>query len=201
MAYHRSKTIDNVVFSMERKQVAGMKAVALTIDTGKWEVTAASLPFPNPSAHRKKALLNLKIDPATGYDPDKDVVAPHGIIGQSYDGDGEGIDGAVDDYGHGEEVTTKAMAEGAIEGEQTDYKMAGPYMTDFKFSRFAMSAAQPRDTTKLRGKRVRREKNGAGASPDVAPSVEDVAEAEADAAAPQQRRLEEALGWLWRSVF
>jgi hypothetical protein len=32
-------------------------------------------------------------------------VAPHGIIGQSYDGDGEGIDGATDDYGQGGEVS------------------------------------------------------------------------------------------------
>merc|ERR1719482_64054 len=113
---------------MERKQVAGMKAVALTIDTGKWEVVAASLPFPNPKAHPKKALLNLKIDAKEGYDPDHDAVAPHGIIGQSYDGDGVGVDGAVDDYkAGGDEVTTTAMAEGAIEGEHSDYKMAGPW--------------------------------------------------------------------------
>jgi hypothetical protein len=105
MSYHRAKTIDNVHLSMERKQVAGMKSIALTIGTGKWEITAASLPFPNPAAHRKKALLNLRIEPKEGYDPEKDVVAPHGIIGQSYDGDGEGIDGATDDYGQGGEVS------------------------------------------------------------------------------------------------
>jgi hypothetical protein len=144
MSYHRSKTIDNVHISIERKQESNMRAVALTIDNGEWEVVASSLPFPNPRAHPGKALLNLKIAPkevadtssanltiprpsssqpslltlssqpptplspnlaATwqGYEPEKDVVAPHGIIGQSYDGDGVGIDGATDEY-TGEEV-------------------------------------------------------------------------------------------------
>jgi hypothetical protein len=100
------------------------------------------------------------------------------------------------------------MAEGALEGEHTDYKMAGPHTTDFKYTRFDKSAARPRDTTKLGGKRVRRSKpaRGTGASADVAPSAEDMAQAEAEAAAaPQSRRLgETALGWftkLWHAVF
>jgi hypothetical protein len=83
------------------------------------------------------------------------------------------------------QVTTKAMAEGAIEGEHTDYKMAAPFATEYKYSRFDKSAATPRDTSKLRGKRVRGAKpttRGGGASADVAPSVEDMVAAIADSA-------------------
>ena len=45
------------------------------------------------------------------------VVAPHGILGQSFDGSGIAVDGAVDPKPQpGELMTTKAMAEGSIEG-------------------------------------------------------------------------------------
>ena len=51
---------------------------------------------------------------------------PHGIIGQSYDGDHLGIGGAKDDYTYRAEspvITTKAMAEGAIEGDASHYEL------------------------------------------------------------------------------
>jgi hypothetical protein len=83
------------------------------------------------------------------------------------------------------QVTTKAMAEGAIEGDHHDYKMWGPYRTEYKFSRFDKTSARPRDTTTLHGKRVRRQqpsRGEIGASADVAPSVEEVIQAEYDAA-------------------
>ena len=150
-----------------------MTAVALTVDNGNWVITVWSLPFPNPKAHPGKALLNLKVAPKEGYDPEKDSVAPHGLIGQSYDGDGEGIDGATDDYS-GAEMTTKAMAEGAIEGEASEYKMTHKFSTRFKYSRFGQSAAAPRDTSKLTGKRVRGKAAHASASPDVVPSADEV---------------------------
>ena len=45
------------------------------------------------------------------------AVAPHGILGQSFDGSGIAVDGAVDPKPQpGELMTTKAMAEGSIEG-------------------------------------------------------------------------------------
>jgi len=127
---------------------------------------------------------------------------------------GVGVAGAVDDYkAGGNEVTTKAMAEGAIEGEHADYKMGGPWATEFKYARYGRTAARPRDVGTLRGKKVHREKpaQGFGGTADVAPSAEDMAEAgEAEAAAvPPSRRLEEqstsekVLAWLrklWHSV-
>ena len=51
-------------------------------------------------------------------------VAPHGIVGQSFDGDGIGINGARDPEPRaGTNLTTAAMAEGAIEGSWRDYVM------------------------------------------------------------------------------
>lgn len=59
------------------------------------------------------------------FDADHAAAAPHGLLGQAYDGDGIGVIGATDDY-RGEEITTSAMGEGAIEGVHTDYKMVRP---------------------------------------------------------------------------
>ena len=60
---------------------------------------------------------------------------PHGIVGQSFDGDGLPRSGRLDDYS-GAEVMTRAMAEGAIDGVAQDYRVYQPYDTEFRFSRF-----------------------------------------------------------------
>ena len=60
---------------------------------------------------------------------------PHGVVGQSFDGDGLPRSGRLDDYS-GPEVTTSAMAEGAIEGVADEYRMSAPYATEFRYSRF-----------------------------------------------------------------
>ena len=79
---------------------------------------------------------------------------PHGLIGQSYDGDNMAVSGKTDDYTHRVEVTTTAMAEGAIEGSATDYALSTPFDTGFKYSRFAKIGSDecaPRDVSKLKG--------------------------------------------------
>jgi len=92
-------------------------------------------------------------------------VAPHGIVGQSFDGDGIGISGARDPAPRaGANLSTTAMAEGAIEGSWRDYVMASEYDTAFKFSRFGAAFAAPRDTTGLTGERVRSPANTAGSA-------------------------------------
>jgi hypothetical protein len=168
---HRTGTfsVENVKLVIREKKMGGIgHGVALTVSTGKWEVQAWSKRFPNPMANPGKALLNVAI--AAQYDANHDVVAPHGVIGQSYDGDSVAVDGATDDY-TGKEITTKAMAEGAIEGVAADYKMAGPFETNYKFTRFDATAAKPRDASKLSGrKEVKAKTEGwgtTGATPDV----------------------------------
>merc|ERR1712203_699222 len=95
-----------------------------------------------------KILLDIKI--VALYDADSDVVAPDGIFGQAYDGDKMAIDGAVDSD-RGTVSTTKAQAEGAIEGTWTDYKMASKFATLFKYTRFDVTSAKHRDVTQLTG--------------------------------------------------
>lgn len=77
------------------------------------------------------------------------AVPPHGIIGQAWDGDGKAIDGEQDLFPVSGEFTTYAMAKGAIEGTPNDYKVATPFATDFKYSRFDRMSAEPRNVAKL----------------------------------------------------
>jgi hypothetical protein len=166
--------LENLVITVREKKMGETgqwgtgHGIALTVSTGRWHVQAWSKPYPNMAANPGKALINLQIE--STYDADHDVVAPHGLIGQSYDGDGIAVDGAEDDY-QPDEVTTSAMAEGAIEGKASDYKMSGAFATDYMFSRFDLTEAKPRDVSKLTGrKRAVAWRNGAravGAQPDV----------------------------------
>jgi len=62
------------------------------------------------------------------------------------------VSGKTDDYKDRQEVTTTAMAEGAIEGSANEYTVSGPFDTGFKYSRFARVASDecaPRDVSKL----------------------------------------------------
>lgn len=162
--------IENVELSLRERKMDGIGShgMALIVSTGRWEVKAWSKRYPNAAANPGKALLNVAI--SAQYDADHDVVAPHGLIGQSYDGDNIAVDGEMDDY-TGKEITTKAMAEGAIEGTAADYRVTGPFSTDFKWSRFDATQAMPRDVIQLSGrKKAASPKQGfgsAGATPDV----------------------------------
>jgi len=46
------------------------------------------------------------------------------------------------------------MGEGAIEGVAADYEMASKFATAFKFARFGLEEAKPRDASKLSGEKV-----------------------------------------------
>jgi len=63
--------------------------------------------------------------------------------------------GATDKY-TGNEFTTSAMGEGAIEGTAKDYEMADKFATDFKFSRWGLDVAKPRNVSALTGVKVKR---------------------------------------------
>jgi hypothetical protein len=166
--YAREYKLDNVKLSLKSKKVGLVSnaghGMTLTIDTGNWEVTATSKAFGKEQSG--KALLNIKLKAL--YDADSDPVAPHGLIGQSYDGDDVKVDGKLDDYA-GDEVTTKAMAEGAIEGVGSDYKMASRFDTAFKYSRFDATSAKPRDVNQLAGIKSKATSKGGeiGAAADV----------------------------------
>lgn len=61
------------------------------------------------------------------------IEGAHGIVGQNYD---RPRNGRRHVYPRTGVFTTSAQAEGAIEGVHTDYLMADPYSTVFRFSRF-----------------------------------------------------------------
>ena len=138
---------DDVSVTLTRKHA---REAAVAVRNGDFEVTAASryLGYAEQNKHMKRLDVSIK--------PLKDVarseVAPHGLLGQTFDGDGVAVDGALDDYS-GKEVFTKAMGEGAIEGVAADYVIsrADPFSTAFKYNRFGASSAAPRDATKLTG--------------------------------------------------
>jgi len=149
---------DGVRVRLERVHT---REVELTLTTGEWVVKAASryLAFASQNAFKKR--LDVVLEPLKDT---LEQVAPHGLIGQTFDGDAIAIDGAVDDYSP-DVVVTLAMGEGAIEGDASDYeiKRSEPFSTAFKFSRYDAVHAVPRDVSKLTG--LHREVRTAGSSP------------------------------------
>jgi len=87
------------------------------------------------------------------YDVDADIVAPHGLIGQTFDRSHCPVHGRQDDYRSWDattrELTTHSNAEGAIEGMAEDYQVSSLSSLDFKYTRFRKRSAAPRDTSRL----------------------------------------------------
>ena len=105
--------VDNVRVLM----ATGSKQLAITVD-GQWGLTASVSAFPFASLNPGQRLLDIEAKAL--YDADHDEVAPHGIIGQSFDGDDIEVSGKLDARGEAESKTV-AQAEGAIEGTWRDY--------------------------------------------------------------------------------
>jgi len=165
--------LENVRVEMRERKISGathknLHGVALLVQVADmWQMTVWSKPYPNAAANPGKALLNIHIEAL--YDADEDPVAPHGLIGQSYDGDATPVDGELDDY-KGKEITTKAMAEGALEGVASEYELKHKFATHFKYSRFDVTSAKHRDVSKLsvkKGSQPRKEVSAGMASADL----------------------------------
>jgi len=131
---------------------AKVKSRTFILETSKWRIQAAAKTIPTIQNARTcadgRCILNVNFKPL--YDVEKDLVAPHGLVGQSFDGDELAVTGATDDYSSNH-VITKAMGEGAIEGIHADYLMLGKFSTEFRFSRFSKTHAKPRDVSALKG--------------------------------------------------
>ena len=124
----------------------------LVVSAGGWEMSATNAPFPFANLNKGKVLLDIALKPL--YDVEKDPVAPHGLIGQSWDGDDADYEGARD-LDRSAETTTKAQGEGAIEGVLAEYQLPSAFATEFKYSRFGVSTpTPPRDVSKLTGRKI-----------------------------------------------
>jgi len=125
-----------------------ISGATMTFTAPDWRLTVAPRPvfWVESGTHQR---LDLLIDLQSPED--KLPTMPHGIIGQSWDGDGLAVDGQLDAYPttEGAVFTTYAMAEGALEGSASDYEVAAPFDTQFKFSRFGTSGAAARDKARL----------------------------------------------------
>ena len=71
-----------------------------------------------------------------------------------------------------QEVAACTQAEGAIEGTVDDYLMDGAFSTEFKYSRWAATLAEPRDVSKLMGAKKRSPVSLAGTSGDEVSSLD-----------------------------
>ena len=116
---HRRRECDDVVASVE--------ASSLTIKHPEWAFVVTTQPVYDriSGPHHR---LDIKVSLAG----DEKVLIPHGILGHSFDGDGRPRMGALDVYPDKSipgEFTTKAMAEGAIQGTASDYVLYAPRAT------------------------------------------------------------------------
>jgi len=134
------KQIDDLILRMDYS--------SLHVLTPEFEIVVTPLHFRKErnvtGLHHR---LDLKIKPRVAEA--ELAVPPHGVIGQGWDGDGQAVDGEQDAWPASGEFTTYAMAKGAIEGSPNDYKVPTPYATDFKYSRFDATSAEPRNVAKL----------------------------------------------------
>ena len=87
-----SMTLDDVSVSLEKR--------AATIKTSEWTIGLSSKMKPGmvgaTTCADGKCFLEVKMSPLVDVATLK--VAPHGLIGQTYDGDGVGVIGKTDDY-------------------------------------------------------------------------------------------------------
>lgn len=138
------------------------KQATIYVRAGGWEMNATRhpiyLPVDNGSPWRFDIAIRKLDDTVFSllHGAASATCFPHGILGQSWDGDNIAVSGATDDYTFNIShpvVATKSMADGAIEGVAEMYEV--PSLTPgFTFSRFEQnttSHCDPRNVSKLTG--------------------------------------------------
>jgi len=138
-------TQDELVVTLSKPH---MNTAVLEVSDGFWRVVCKARLYPYSTTNKEKKRLDISFSQLNKDAAAK--VAPHGLVGQTFDGDNIAVDGAQDDY-QGKVVVTKAMGEGAIEGTASDYAVPTPFSVDFAYSRFYAEVAAPRDVSKLAG--------------------------------------------------
>lgn len=149
----------------------------LLISTPEWTLVFRAAAIRGSKTPKKR--LDLSIS-SVKSDPSKGAVAPHGLLGQAWDGDDQAVNGMTDgatfakamthmkETGKVETVKTSSNAEGAIEGVASDYVVSrpsgDPFSAQFKFSRFGLLHAKPRDAAALSGRKQKAGQRDAGAN-------------------------------------
>jgi hypothetical protein len=123
--------------------------VELAVSDGRWLYSIKPGTYNTAADGARKTRIDVAVTALTN--PLAAAVAPHGILGQGFDG--RHIEGAKDNYVPDAKgvFVTSAQGEGAIEGKVEDYLVdpTNPFSTSFKFGRFDKTTAPPRDTSRL----------------------------------------------------
>tara|TARA_Y100000768_G_scaffold387877_1_gene380799 strand:+ start:4951 stop:6147 length:1197 start_codon:yes stop_codon:yes gene_type:complete len=151
------------------------KQATVVVRSNGWEVNSTRHPIYNRVSGDPEWRFDITMRMFSGgsgfetrYGTASKSCHPHGLIAQSYDGDDLAVDGNKDDYTYNQSrpiVTTRAQAEGAIEGQAKDYMTTHPFSTNFSHARFlarAKDACATRNVQLLTGRKWRR-----GAPPSV----------------------------------
>ena len=146
----------NGSFAIEGISIA-LRNKVLTVETPLWRMVAKSMrSYPHVGVHRISVQVSSLYPVCGGH-----RVAPHGILGQTFDCDGKATNGNYDRYKRlddgrlvqsrvqGGTVTTQAQGEGALEGTIGDYQLRDWSHTAFAFSRFDGGRMTPRNASAL----------------------------------------------------
>jgi hypothetical protein len=123
--------------------------VELAVGDGRWLYSVKPGTYNTAADGARKTRIDVAITAL--MNPLAAEVAPHGILGQGFDG--RHIEGAKDNYVPDAKgvFVTSAQGEGALEGALDDYLIdpTNPFSTKFKFGRFDKTTAPPRDVSRL----------------------------------------------------
>ncbi len=123
---HKTRDCDEINVAVEFS--------SFVLTTASWRFKIAAMPI-----YDRISGSPYRLDVGVEVLVDEEDLNAHGLIGQTFDGSGIARFGRQDSYPPLEipaVFTTRAQAEGAIEGVAADYKLASSYATAFKFSRF-----------------------------------------------------------------
>jgi hypothetical protein len=135
----KDKKVGQVQIQLKRKTAF--------ISTPTWDVAfnAHMSPLGQPMINLR--YIKAKVDPLSMQ------VAPHGLLGQTWDADEIAVNGAKG---------AEAQGEGAIEGTIDDYKVSGLFAVDFAYNRFHVIKAAARNIDALSGEKLPASKNVEG---------------------------------------
>lgn len=135
------------------------KQATLYLRCAGWETNVTRRPVYN-RIHGPRWRFDTTIRPLSGTGFEKrhgapsNVTWPHGLIGQTWDGDSVAVDGRQDDYDSDDtEIWTHAMAEGALDGGSFEAYALDPDTFQFRYSRFEGAPSTHRDVHSLSGEK------------------------------------------------
>lgn len=111
-----------------------IRVITTTVEANGWHTKIVRKPIYNLVSGSSPWRFDIEIHPNCPLFVPR---YPHGIIGQSWDGNAQPRFGKTDVYNSSDNVVnTTAMAEGAIEGLASEYVLTSPSSTQFVYSRF-----------------------------------------------------------------